>query len=176
MKAALLVAALVAASFASSREVWAQEFPQPTEAHKALKSMEGTWTATMKMEGTEFPGEMTAKMECGGLWLASDYKTDFGGLKFSGKGLDGYDTKKKRFVSVWVDSMTTAPMILEGEFNEGKKELVMTGKATNDQGQPINVRTVSKHESDDHHTFEMFEVKDDGTEKSMFTIDYKRKK
>lgn len=168
--ATLLTACLTLASLAT-----AQEFPKPGPEHETLKSMEGAWEATMKMEGAQFPGEMTAKMECGGFWLASDYKTDFGGMKFSGKGLDGYDTTKKKFVSVWVDSMGTAPMILEGNLND-KNELVMTGKSVNDEGKPINVKTVSKSDGDDHHTFEMFEVKDDGTEKSMFTIEYKRKK
>ena len=176
MRMVALVAGLVVVALAGGRVADAQELVQPTEAHKGLKAMEGSWDATMKMEGAEFPGEMTAKLECGGLWLVSEYKTDFGGVKFSGRGLDGYDTKKKKFVSIWVDSMTTAPMILEGDYDADKKQLVMTGNSQNEAGKPIKVKTVSKNDGEDHHVFEMFEVKDDGTEKSMFTIDYKRKK
>jgi hypothetical protein len=175
MKTAWIVAAALV-SLAVSATGFAQEFPKPGPEHEALKTMEGTWEATMKpAEGGEFPGEMTAKMECGGMWLASDYKTDFGGLKFSGKGLDGYDTTKKKYVSVWVDSMSTTPMMLEGNFND-EKQLVMTGSSVNMEGKPIKVKTVSKMNSEDSHSFEMFELKDDGSEKSMFTIEYKRKK
>ena len=174
MKLATLLVTLSAAVVLLAENGKAQDFPKPTQQHQLLTSMVGTWEATMKMEGAEFPGEMTAKMECGGLWLASDYKSEFGGVKFSGKGLDGYDTTKKKFVSVWVDSMSTAPMLLEGNMDGDK--LVMTGSTVNAEGKPIKVKTVSKSDGDDHHTFEMFEVKEDGSEKSMFTIDYKRKK
>ena len=174
MKLATLLLALTAVIALAEARVHAQDFPKPTAQHQLLTSMVGTWDATMKMEGAEFPGEMTAKLECGGLWLASDYKSEFGGVKFSGKGLDGYDTNKKKYVSVWVDSMSTSPMLLEGNIDGDK--LVMTGSSVNAEGKPIKVKTVSKNDGEDHHIFEMFEVKEDGSEKSMFTIDYKRKK
>jgi len=177
MKAVLVLAALVTATLVTARDVVAQDAtPQPTPAHKALKSMEGVWNATLKMEGNEFPGEVTARLVCGGLWLESDYSTEFGGLKFTGKGLDGYDTNKKKFVSIWVDSMSTSPMILEGAYNAESNKLVLTGTGTNMQGQTVKLKAISIHENENHHTFELFEVKDDGSEKSMFTIDYKRKK
>ena len=41
----------------------------------------------------------------GGFWLLLDYKGDFGGMKFEGKGATGYDPNKKKYVSTWVDSM-----------------------------------------------------------------------
>jgi hypothetical protein len=154
----------------------AQEFPKPTAEHEAIKELEGTWDATMKMDGGSFPGVMKAKMDLGGLWLVSDYESDFGGLKFSGKGLDSYDPAKKKFVSVWVDSMSTTPMVLEGDYDKASETLVMTGKSKNMEGKAITVKTVSKMKGKDEHGFEMFEIGDDGKEKSMFTIDYKRKK
>lgn len=180
MKSSLRLA--LAASFALGLLLvppfaFGQEIPQPTAEHKSLKVMEGTWEATLKMpDGIAFPGESTMKLECGGLWLVSDYKSEFGGFKFQGKGLDGYDTTKKKFVSVWVDSMSTTPMMLEGTYDETTKTLTMTGTGKGNDGQPTNVKTVSKSPSDDEHIFTMYSIDKEGKESSMFSIEYKRKK
>lgn len=48
----------------------------------------------------------TYKMECGGLWLVSDFHGEFGGQKFSGHGIDGYDPgeeKVRRHLGRFVD-------------------------------------------------------------------------
>jgi hypothetical protein len=47
------------------------------------------------MGDTESTGTLTSKMECGGLWLITDFRSEFGGQKFQGRGLDGYDPTKK---------------------------------------------------------------------------------
>jgi hypothetical protein len=73
-----------------------------------LKKMEGTWEATMNVMGMDAKGTMVYKMELGGLWLTSNFEGEFGGMKFTGKGIDGYDPMKKKYVGTWVDSMSTA--------------------------------------------------------------------
>ena len=35
-------------------------------------------------------------------------------MKFSGRWFDTSDTGKKKSVSVWLDSMSTTPMVMEG--------------------------------------------------------------
>src|SRR5262245_9569747 len=92
----------------------AQAPSEPSPEHKKLKDLEGTWDAVMKMGDMESKGTMVYKMELGGLWLVGDFQGDFGGQKFSGRGLDGYDPIRKKYVSVWVDSMSTSPMFTEG--------------------------------------------------------------
>src|SRR5262249_1249321 len=85
--------------------------PKPGPEHERLKKLEGTWDATVKTEQGESKGTMIYKMDLGGLWMVSDFKGEFGGQKFQGKGFDGYDPMKKKYVSVWVDSMSIAPML-----------------------------------------------------------------
>jgi uncharacterized protein DUF1579 len=157
--------------------VMAQEPPQPGPEHRMLKETEGTWFAVCKTsDGSESKGEMTAKMECGDLWLVSNFAGEFGGQKFQGKGLDSFDPLKKKFVSVWVDSWVTTPMILEGTYDEKTKTLTMVGEARGPDGNSTRHRLVTTHKDNDHQTFEMFLVGADGKETSMMTIEYTRKK
>src|SRR5437763_8089398 len=84
----------------------AQEPAKPGPEHELLKKRVGTWDTTLKAGGMENKGTVTYKMELGGLWLVGSLKSDLGGEKFYGKGLDTYDARKKKYVSVWFDSMS----------------------------------------------------------------------
>ena len=157
----------------ASSNLFAQAPQSPGKEHDELKSLEGMWDATMKMvDGSEFKAETEYKMTCEGMWLTSNFRGDFGGLKFHGKGLDGYDATKKEYVSVWVDSMSGSPMVMTG-----KKE----GKITTMMGEgpgPAEVakyKTVTSEESNDKMTFQMFTVSD-GKDMEVMTITYTRKK
>ena len=101
----------------------AQEGPKPGPEHAVLKKLEGNWDLVMKFGGMESKGAVTYKMELGGLWLAGSLESELFGAKFQGKSLDSYDAGKKKYISVWIDSMGTQPMILEGTYDAGKKTL-----------------------------------------------------
>src|SRR5437762_9445656 len=144
--------------------------------HDAFKKLEGTWTAKLKMGDNESAGTMTYKMECGGLWLTSDFRGEFDGQKFQGRGLDGYDPEKKKYVSVWVDSMSTRPMLLEGTHDKEKKTTTMTGEAPGPDGKLAKHKMMTHMPDDDHMTFTMFILDADGKENKIMTIEYTRKK
>jgi hypothetical protein len=148
----------------------------PGPEHQDLKKMEGTWTAKIKMGEEESAGTMTYKMELGGLWLVSTFRGAFGDQKFEGRGMDTYDTKKKKYVSVWADSMSTQPMFMEGTYDKEKKTLTMTGEGAGPDGKPAKYKMVTQMPDDDHHTFTMYGIGPDGQEEKMMTIDYTRKK
>ena len=148
----------------------------PGPEHEALKKLEGTWNAKIKMGEDESAGTMTYKMECGGLWLTSDFRGEFGGQKFQGRGVDGYDPAKKKYVSVWVDSMSTRPTLFEGTFDKEKKTLTMTGEAPGPDGNLAKHKMVTHMPDDDHQTFTMYILDSDGKENKIMTIEYTRKK
>ena len=150
--------------------------PVPGPEHERLKTLEGTWTATVKMGDGESKGTMTYKLECGGLWLVSDFRGEFEGQAFQGKGMDGFDPVKKKYVSVWVDSWSTQPLLLEGTHDKETNTTTMTGEGMGPDGGMAKYKMVTRLTSDDHHTFTMFLVGDDGQDVPMMTIDYTRKK
>jgi hypothetical protein len=158
---------------AGSATVKGQEPAKPGPEHEILKKHVGTWEATMKIEGMESKGVSVYKMDLGGLWLASTFEGDFGGMKFSGRGFDTYDAAKKKYVAVWMDSMSTSPMLMEGTYDKEKKAMTLTGEGPGMDGKPMKFKSVSVMPDDDTINFSMYMG---DAPQPAFTITYKRKK
>jgi hypothetical protein len=176
MRRIRLLVAVCAAGVLVAPAAVAQEPPKPGPEHAELKRAEGTWDATVKFGDKESKGTMTYKMELGGLWLVSDFKGDFMGTKFEGKGLDTYDPAKKKYVSVWADSMSTMPMIMEGTYDKDKKVLTMTGEGPGPDGKMTKYKTVLEMKDNDTMLFSMSSPGKDGKDQPVMSITYKRKK
>src|SRR5687767_10313615 len=99
--ALVLLAGLTLAGFT---RLAAQEGVKPGPEHEHLKTMEGTWEATIQSKEGDAKGTLTSKMGLGGLWLLDHFKGEFGGMSFEGRGGTSYDPAKKKYVSVWIDS------------------------------------------------------------------------
>jgi hypothetical protein len=155
---------------------WTQQPPQPGPEMEKLKELVGTWDAAIKMGPQESKGKVVYKLELGGLWLVSDFEGEVEGQKFTGKGLDSYDPTKKKYVSVWVDSMTTSPLFSEGTYDKDGKVMTMTGEAPGPDGKPMKMKMVTEHKDKDTMVFTMYGPGPDGKDASMFSISYKRRK
>jgi hypothetical protein len=163
-----VIAALIAAP-----TCFGQEPPKPGPEHEVLKKMEGTWDATMKGGGMESKATMVYKMDLGGLWLSSTLEGEAGGMKFQGRGFDGYDPNKKKYVGVWVDSMSSSPMTMEGTYDKEKKVLTMSGDGPGFDGKPTKYKSVTEFKDADNMVMSMWmgDSKD-----AMFVVTFKRKK
>lgn len=165
----------VAVLFVVASSSLAQEAPKPAPEHARLKELAGTWDCYMN--GAKEPGGVcTMKSELGGLWLTSEFKGEFGGMKFEGRGLDSYDPMKKKYIGVWVDSFSTSPMVSEGTMDAGGKVLTMTGEGPGPDGKPTKYKMVSEYKDKDTIDWVMYNVGADGKEAQMLSIVYKRKK
>ncbi len=142
----------------------------PGKQHEELKKLEGRWKAVMKMEGSEIDAKCDFKMTCGGMWLESNLEADLGGIAFHGKGLDSYDATKQEYVSVWVDSMNGAPMVMKGK-KEGNVTTV-TGVGPGPAGD-ATYTGVTTYESNDKMLFKML-MKQDGKDTEIMTVTYTR--
>jgi hypothetical protein len=151
---------------------WAQGPPKPGRQHDHLKSLVGTWDA----ETESGKGTMTYKMGLGGLWLIGDFEGEFGGMKFQGKGLDTYDSATKKYRSVWVDSFSTSPRIMEGNLDKDDKVMTMTGEVRGADDKPAKFKSITEIKDADTVNFSLFMVDKDGKEQPMVNITYKRKK
>jgi hypothetical protein len=170
-----VICGVVACLFAAGLS-FGQELPKPGPEHEKLKQLEGDWKAVMEMAGQKSEGKVTYKSICGGMWVSSDFQGDIAGMKFQGHGLDGYDTNKKKYVSVWVDSMSSAPMVQEGDIDPSTKLLVLTGEAPGPDGKLQKLKSTVTTGDKDHFTFKMYLVQSDGSDQQMMTIDYTRQK
>ena len=172
----LMVLCCVVALLAVSTATAQPQPPKPGPEHERLKQLEGTWEATIKSDAGESKGTMTYKTDVKGMWLVGDFQGEFGGEKFQGKALDGYDVRKKQYVSVWVDSWSATPMLSTGSFDKDGKVLTMTGEGTGMDGKPTKFKSVTQLKDKDTMKFTMYMLDKDNKEQVMMTINYKRKK
>lgn len=157
---------------------WA-EMASPNEHHKALEGMIGTWSASTRWwpapgaEPMASTGTCTNSWVLGGRWVRTDYTGEMMGRPFEGIGYMGYDNFKKKYISTWMDNMSTAVLIAEGEMKDG----VCTLTAEFDDvitGEKKSMREVFKVIDEDRHVMEMYGPAPDGTEFKMMVIEYTR--
>lgn len=157
---------------------------KPTAEHKLLAKDVGTWDATVKswMSGPDSEPSVSKGVEVdkllpGGLWLTNDFEGEFGGMAFHGHGVSGYDTQKKKYVGMWVDSLATSIMTMEGAYDAGTHTVTMYGKGTDMAGKPYESKSTTKYASDDERVFTMSIKSDDtkGEYMKMMEITYKRR-
>src|SRR5262249_54225235 len=128
------------ASLVSCAAVQAQATPtKPGPEHDRLKQLVGTWETSMKAGDEESKGTSTIKMELGGLWLVEEFKGQFAGGPFQGKGMTTYDTTKKKYVLFWFDSMSTSTLIAEGDYDKDTKTQTLTGEMPGPDGKKQKV-------------------------------------
>ena len=156
---------------------FAQEPQTPGPEHARLEKMVGTWDTVMEMGGQKSKGTATYKSVCSGMWTTSDFESDLGGIPYQGHGMDGYDQMKKKYIGYWFDSMTSAPMSFEGNFDANHQVLTMTGSSPAPDGKPQKFRTTTEMQGTDRMIFKMFMVATaDDKEELSFTIEYTRRK
>mgnify|MGYP002623582585 CR=1 FL=1 len=156
------------------------EMPQPGPQHAKLAQTAGTWDAAMEMTGPDgqpmtSKGVSVVTVALGGFWIVDDFTAELMGMKFVGHGMNGYDPIKGKYVSIWTDSMSPFPMIMEGDYDESGKVLTMTGMGIGHDGQPAKHRLVTIHKDANTNLFEMYVADADGEETKTMTITYKRR-
>lgn len=129
--------------------------PKPTAQHKLLEKSVGVWDAGIKSweDPTKEPsvskGVENNRMMPGGLWLIQNFEGSFAGMTFHGHGQAGYDTTKKKYVSTWIDSMSTGIMLLEGTHDEATGTSTYYGESTDPMtGKAMKLKNVEVHKGD----------------------------
>jgi hypothetical protein len=154
--------------------------PKPGPHHEHLKAFMGNWdyTAEFRMgeEVSKSKGTQTETMSTDGLWQVIDTRGEMEGQKFWGHGIGGYDSTKKKYVGVWVDSMGDFLQISEGECSDDGKTLTMWVEIPGQDGKPMKMKEVSKIVDKDHKTLTFSADGPDGKEMEIGKISYTRKK
>lgn len=149
---------------------------EPSEQHRWLSSHQGTWDCAV--EGVMGSSKATWVCEAGpgGLWNVGVFRGQMMGAPFEGREFAGYDPATERFTSVWVDSWTTAPMLLEGSYDEAARRLTMHGTTPGPDGEPVRMTHVTEYPDADTMVFTMHGPGPDGSESELMKITYTRRK
>jgi len=155
--------------------------PQPGPEHQVLKDDVGTWDATVEAfmppgappsvsKGTE-----TNRITGGGLWLVSDFKSEFMDQPFEGHGVMGWDPAKKKYVGTWVDSMSTTVSQSESTYDSAKKTFTGWMEGPDETGKTVKTKAVTEVKGPDSKVFTMYRVME-GKEVPTLRITYTRRK
>ncbi len=96
-------------------------------------------------------------------------------MEFKGMSVDGYDNAKKKFVSSWIDNMSTMIMNSEGTYDPSAKTFTYHAECEMMPGKMTKIREVIKIVDNDHHTFQWFDDSH-GPEAKTMEISYTRQK
>lgn len=171
-----------ASSGAGEKKDLADFVEKPGPEHKILAGLEGEFVADVKMyfdpgkEPQVSKGVMKRKMIYDGRFLTESFSGEFSGMKFMGQATVGYDQNKKKYVTTWIDNMSTSIMILHGSYDVEKKTFTNVGDMM-EGGKKMENKDVLRIVSATEQTFEMFRRPEGAKEyfKAM-EITYTRKK
>ena len=153
----------------------------PGEPHKLFASLAGSWTTKTKewMEPgkppTESTGSAEMKMLLDGRFLYQEFNSQMMGQPFSGIGIDAYDNLRKRYVTVWLDTMGTGIFTMEGTASADGKTITLKGRHDEPGGGHMTHRAIWKIVDNNTQTFEMYGTHGHGKEMKMLEITYSRK-
>ena len=136
----------------SVSQLTAQQPATPSKEHEFLKEVVGEWD--VDFDGVK--GKSVYAMVHNGLWLESKVEMDMPQGKFTGQGLDSYDPVKKKYVGLWVDSMTTSPIVMEGDMDAKTKIITMLGKGPGPDGKTVDYKMSTEYKDKDTHFFKMW--------------------
>ncbi|MEL6106717.1 MAG: DUF1579 domain-containing protein [Planctomycetota bacterium] len=144
----------------------------------------GEWDCVIKAWGEPGAEPMITKGSesnrmFGGYWLVSEFKGNMFGSDFEGRGMYGYDTKKKKYVGTWVDTMGPYMMQTEGTFDKKTKTLTVAGDSPGPDGVSTFTYTMTTRYGDSEKVMAMhMQPKGSGDDQriKLFEISYTKKK
>ena len=153
----------------------------PGTMHEMLSRSVGEWSEEMTMwmtpggEPVKNTATMKVTMIMGNRYQQGMHTGSFNGMPFEGMSIVGYDNALKKFISTWVDNMSTGIMSMEGTYDEKTRTISMSGKCVDPMtGKWMPVRETHKFVDDNTHIMEMF-MQHEGKEFKSMEIKMTRK-
>jgi hypothetical protein len=153
----------------------------PGPPHQLLASLAGSWTTrTRAWMGPDEPpmegiGACEQKMILGGRYLRQEYTGEMMGEPFTGINLIGYDNHTGKYVSTWIDSMSTGIYCFEGTADAGGKNITQECCYDDPVRGPMSWRSVTRIVDDRTLEYEMFLTPEGGKEERASVMTVTRK-
>ncbi len=154
----------------------------PGAPQKTLAKLAGSWNTKTKawmepdkppMEGT---GTCEQKMLFDGRYLQQEYAGEMMGDKFAGINLIGYDNHTKKYVSIWIDSMSTGIYYFEGSASEDGKIITQEASYDDPVKGPTRWRSVTRIVNKNKMEYEMYLTSKGRKEEKMMEMTVTRRK
>jgi hypothetical protein len=158
-----------------------QKAMTPSEGHRRLEPMVGTWHA--KSTFTMSPGAPPTvhenvsehRLVLGGRFLEQRYSGTAMGMPFEGIGYTGYDNIQKKYIGTWMDSFGTGLMNSAGVGRPTASAMSFIAEAIEFSGKRAKFECKIKIQDHDHHTYEMWAKAPGGRRYRSMIIEYTRK-
>ncbi len=160
----------------------APQSPQIDPAYEVLKRREGTWDSSMELQISADRAPMVAKgvqvdrLSADGLWLISDFKSDFMGRPFHGHAITGYDPVKRKYVGVWVDSQRRHLNLVEGDYDAKTKIFTTVSQDRDEKGRTITMKQITDESDPDTRVVTFASPNIGGRSIHRMVITYRRRK
>jgi hypothetical protein len=161
----------------------AMEAGMPSEGHKLLNTLQGTWkTRSIWHMTPEDPGEKSSATAqrtwiLGGRFLKEEYRDFHPKAPFRGLGILGFDNVMKVYESTWVDTMTTATWRATGNYNAETKTFSFTGSGSCPiEGGKKETESELEIVNEDKNIYRMYSTSPEGKRFLTLEIEYTRVK
>ena len=154
----------------------------PGQQHHLLVSLAGSWTTNNKewmdpqKQPVESTGSVEATMILGGRFLQQVIDGTMHGKPHTGIWTIGYDNLLKRYVSTWIDSMSTQIFHMDGTASADGRTITFTGQHAEVGGGHMSHRAVWKIADSNNQEFIMYGAHHGAAEIKMMEVIYTRKK
>jgi len=159
------------------------KYGTPGKNHEIFKKYVGDWDVVTKswpQPGAEpviGKGTMKNELILEGRYVQCHFEAMMMGMKFTGLEIIGYDLYKNKYVTFWIDNMSTSFVYTSGKLDASGKVLTETGEWPDPmtEGKTMQkVKNVTTLE-DGKYKFEMFMVMPDGKEVKSMELSATRK-
>lgn len=152
----------------------AEECPtfRPGPEHEILAAFRGTYELAFS-DGAK--GGSTCQSGLGGQWLLEEVRADFCGKPYEGRGATSYDPARKKYVNVWIDSVSPVPFVSEGTYDAATRTLTFAGEMTLPGGATTRATLTIVRTDADSRTFRLEVSGPSGAPTELFHITYRRR-
>lgn len=153
----------------------------PGEPHQLLATLTGRWTTQTKewmdpqKPPVESAGSAEVKMLLGGRFLQQEITGSMHGKPHTGIWTIGYDNLLKRYISTWIDTMSTQIFIMDGTASADGKTITLNGQHAEVGGGHMTHRAIWKIVDSNTQEFIMYGTYHGGKEMKMMEVLYTRK-